>query len=54
MSTSSGWPIANATARAKDSAEPAVLLRGLERFVTDDDGPGAGPLLRARADDLFR
>ena len=26
-------------ARAKDSREPAVLVRGLERFVTAEDGP---------------
>jgi coenzyme F420-0:L-glutamate ligase/coenzyme F420-1:gamma-L-glutamate ligase len=40
-------------ARAKDSAEPAVLVRGLERHVTDDDGPGAAALVRARFEDLF-
>jgi len=27
--------------RAKDSREPAVVVRGLERHVTGDDGPGA-------------
>jgi coenzyme F420-0:L-glutamate ligase / coenzyme F420-1:gamma-L-glutamate ligase len=41
-------------ARAKDSLEPAVLVRGLERFVTSDDGPGAAALRRPREDDLFR
>ena len=41
-------------ARAKDSAEPAVLARGLERFVTGEDGPGAAALRRPPADDLFR
>jgi coenzyme F420-0:L-glutamate ligase / coenzyme F420-1:gamma-L-glutamate ligase len=41
-------------ARAKDSGEPAVLVRGLERFVTADDGPGAAVLRRPLADDLFR
>jgi coenzyme F420-0:L-glutamate ligase / coenzyme F420-1:gamma-L-glutamate ligase len=41
-------------ARSKDASEPVVLVRGLERFVTPDDGPGAAPLRRARADDLFR
>ena len=35
-------------ARAKDSREPAVLLRGLERHVTGEDGPGAQAILRAR------
>ena len=41
-------------ARAKDSGEPAVLVRGLERLVTADDGPGAAALRRPPADDLFR
>jgi coenzyme F420-0:L-glutamate ligase/coenzyme F420-1:gamma-L-glutamate ligase len=41
-------------ARAKDSAEPAVLVRGLERFVTPEDGPGAAALRRAAEQDLFR
>ena len=40
--------------RAKDSLEPAVLVRGLERYVTADDGPGATALLRPREQDLFR
>ena len=39
--------------RAKDSREPAVLVRGLEHHVTDGDGPGAAVLVRARAEDLF-
>ena len=37
----------------KDAGEPVVLLRGLERFVTDDDGPGAAALVRDRSEDLF-
>jgi coenzyme F420-0:L-glutamate ligase/coenzyme F420-1:gamma-L-glutamate ligase len=41
-------------ARAKDSREPVVLIEGLERFVTEEDGPGAGALLRALEEDLFR
>jgi coenzyme F420-0:L-glutamate ligase/coenzyme F420-1:gamma-L-glutamate ligase len=41
-------------ARAKDADRPAVLLRGLDRFVTPDDGPGAMSLRRPAADDLFR
>jgi coenzyme F420-0:L-glutamate ligase / coenzyme F420-1:gamma-L-glutamate ligase len=40
-------------ARAKDSREPAVLVRGLERFVTADDGPGAAALRRPPEVDLF-
>ena len=39
--------------RGKDSREPAVRIRGLERHVTADDGPGAQALVRAREDDLF-
>jgi coenzyme F420-0:L-glutamate ligase / coenzyme F420-1:gamma-L-glutamate ligase len=41
-------------ARAKDSLEPVVLVRGLERFVTREDGPGAATLRRPREQDLFR
>ena len=40
-------------ARHKDSREPAVLIRGLERYVTEADGPGAAALIRARDEDLF-
>jgi coenzyme F420-0:L-glutamate ligase/coenzyme F420-1:gamma-L-glutamate ligase len=40
--------------RDKSSREPAVLVRGLERHVTADDGPGAAALLRPLAEDLFR
>ncbi len=41
-------------ARAKDSREPVVILDGLERFVTTQDGPGAAALLRPLDEDLFR
>jgi coenzyme F420-0:L-glutamate ligase/coenzyme F420-1:gamma-L-glutamate ligase len=41
-------------ARAKDSREPAVLVRGLDRYVTTGDGPGAAALRRPREQDLFR
>jgi coenzyme F420-0:L-glutamate ligase/coenzyme F420-1:gamma-L-glutamate ligase len=40
--------------RTKDSREPAVRLRGLERHVTADDGPGAAALRRPAAEDMFR
>jgi coenzyme F420-0:L-glutamate ligase/coenzyme F420-1:gamma-L-glutamate ligase len=40
--------------RAKDSREPVVVVRGLERFVTDEDGPGAAAIIRAASEDLFR
>jgi coenzyme F420-0:L-glutamate ligase / coenzyme F420-1:gamma-L-glutamate ligase len=39
--------------RDKASREPAIVVRGLARFVTDDDGPGARALVRAIAEDLF-
>jgi len=41
-------------ARAKDAGAPVVLVRGLERFVTTDDGPGAAVLRRPVGEDLFR
>jgi coenzyme F420-0:L-glutamate ligase/coenzyme F420-1:gamma-L-glutamate ligase len=41
-------------ARRKDGAQPVVLIRGAEEYVTVDDGPGIRPLLRERAQDLFR
>jgi coenzyme F420-0:L-glutamate ligase / coenzyme F420-1:gamma-L-glutamate ligase len=41
-------------ARSKDGGEPVVLVRGLERFVLPDDGPGAAALRRAPEQDLFR
>lgn len=41
-------------ARSKDSSEPAVIVRGLERFITVEDGPGAVSLVREQSQDLFR
>jgi coenzyme F420-0:L-glutamate ligase/coenzyme F420-1:gamma-L-glutamate ligase len=41
-------------ARAKDSREPVVLIDGLQRFISEDDGPGASALLRPVQEDLFR
>ena len=40
--------------RDKASRVPAAVVRGLERYVTDDDGPGAAALVRPRDEDLFR
>jgi coenzyme F420-0:L-glutamate ligase/coenzyme F420-1:gamma-L-glutamate ligase len=40
--------------RAKDSRVPAAVVRGLDRFVTTEDGPGAQALRRPRNEDLFR
>lgn len=41
-------------AREKDSGEPVVIIDGLERFVTEEDGPGALAMVRPLAEDLFR
>jgi coenzyme F420-0:L-glutamate ligase/coenzyme F420-1:gamma-L-glutamate ligase len=41
-------------ARRKDSAEPVVVIRGAERQVSAEDGPGVAALIRARDLDLFR
>lgn len=40
--------------RVKDSGVPAAVVRGLDRHVTADDGPGAAALRRPPAEDLFR
>jgi coenzyme F420-0:L-glutamate ligase / coenzyme F420-1:gamma-L-glutamate ligase len=39
--------------RGKDTGQPAVRLRGLERHVLGEDGPGAAALLRPPEHDLF-
>ena len=41
-------------ARDKGSGTPVVVVRGLARYVTEEDGPGAGVLQRGRERDLFR
>jgi coenzyme F420-0:L-glutamate ligase/coenzyme F420-1:gamma-L-glutamate ligase len=41
-------------ARRKDSRQPVVVVRGANRHVSDDDGPGASALVRPEAQDLFR
>jgi coenzyme F420-0:L-glutamate ligase/coenzyme F420-1:gamma-L-glutamate ligase len=41
-------------ARAKDARQPAILIRGAGRYVTEEDGPGAAALIRSAAEDLFR
>jgi coenzyme F420-0:L-glutamate ligase/coenzyme F420-1:gamma-L-glutamate ligase len=40
--------------RVKDSGVPAAIVRGLERYVMAEDGPGAAALRRPRSEDLFR
>jgi coenzyme F420-0:L-glutamate ligase/coenzyme F420-1:gamma-L-glutamate ligase len=41
-------------ARAKDAGVPVCLVRGLERFVSADDGPGARAIQRPEVEDLLR
>ncbi len=41
-------------ARAKDSRQPVVLIRGAGRHVTEQDGPGAAAMIRPESEDLFR
>jgi coenzyme F420-0:L-glutamate ligase/coenzyme F420-1:gamma-L-glutamate ligase len=41
-------------ARTKDGGEPAILVSGVGRYVTVEDGPGVAPLLRGPDTDLFR
>jgi coenzyme F420-0:L-glutamate ligase / coenzyme F420-1:gamma-L-glutamate ligase len=40
--------------RTKLAAMPVAVVRGLDRLVTVDDGPGAAILIRPAADDRFR
>ena len=54
LATADAIAAASELARAKDSREPVVIVRGLDRFVTDEDGPGAAALRRSEAEDLFR
>jgi coenzyme F420-0:L-glutamate ligase/coenzyme F420-1:gamma-L-glutamate ligase len=41
-------------ARAKDADQPVVRIRGADRHVIADDGPGAKSLIRPEEEDLFR
>jgi coenzyme F420-0:L-glutamate ligase/coenzyme F420-1:gamma-L-glutamate ligase len=40
--------------RSKDAGVPVAVVRGLGRYVTSEDGPGAVALRRPPAEDLFR
>ncbi|MBW8059643.1 MAG: coenzyme F420-0:L-glutamate ligase [Solirubrobacterales bacterium] len=40
--------------RDKASGVPAAIVRGLDRFVSEEHGPGAAALRRPRDEDLFR
>jgi coenzyme F420-0:L-glutamate ligase/coenzyme F420-1:gamma-L-glutamate ligase len=46
---------ASAAALVRDKAgrEAVVVVRGLDRYVTADDGPGAASIVRPLAEDLF-
>jgi len=40
--------------RDKASRTPAAIVRGLDRYVSAEDGPGAAALRRPKDEDLFR
>lgn len=40
--------------RVKDSGVPAAVVRGMDSYVTAEDGPGAAALRRPPSEDLFR
>lgn len=40
--------------RGKNSRQPIVMIEGLQRFMGEQNGPGAVELLRPLAEDLFR
>jgi len=40
--------------RDKTSRVPVAIVRGLDRYVNEEDGPGAAALRRHRDEDLFR
>ncbi len=40
--------------RRKDCRQPVVLVRGAERLVSSEHGPGAAALIRPEEEDLFR
>ncbi|WP_338403880.1 coenzyme F420-0:L-glutamate ligase [Cellulosimicrobium arenosum] len=40
--------------RGKTAGRPVAVVRGLERYVGTQDGPGARTLVRAGSDDMFR
>jgi coenzyme F420-0:L-glutamate ligase / coenzyme F420-1:gamma-L-glutamate ligase len=44
---------AAALVRSKSGREPVVVVRGLERYITLDHGPGATVIVRPQAEDLF-
>jgi coenzyme F420-0:L-glutamate ligase/coenzyme F420-1:gamma-L-glutamate ligase len=44
---------AAALVRSKAGRDAVVIVRGLERHVTEDDGPGATAIIRPEGEDLF-
>lgn len=40
-------------AKGKSAGIPVAIVRGLDAYVTDADGPGAGALVRSADEDLF-
>ncbi len=41
-------------ARTKDGALPLILIRGADRHVSAEDGPGVAAVIRPESEDLFR
>ena len=39
--------------KGKSAGNPVAVVRGMDQFVTHEDGVGAAPLIRAREEDLF-
>ena len=39
--------------KGKSAGNPVAVVRGMDQFVTTDDGLGAAPLIRVREEDLF-
>ena len=40
--------------RTKDGALPVIVMRGADRHISADDGPGAAAMIRPASADLFR
>jgi coenzyme F420-0:L-glutamate ligase/coenzyme F420-1:gamma-L-glutamate ligase len=54
LAVADGVAAAADLARMKDSGEPVVVIDGLDRYLTTEDGPGAAALVRPLQEDLFR
>jgi coenzyme F420-0:L-glutamate ligase/coenzyme F420-1:gamma-L-glutamate ligase len=51
--TADGAAAAASLLRDKSGREAVVIVRGLDRYVTRDDGAGAAAIIRPEAEDLF-